>query len=153
MNASNKKILPADVFVSVFGGEPTDAELWKGVTINDSGNRNSGNEFIDRFASLIRKYQKKALLFYAKKMDVKPIELLMTVKVSSGITARDWLNDYLNLEARDLLENSGKSIKEIARFLNFSQSAFCQFFVRINKCSPYEWRMLKKYGKKISYHY
>ena len=151
MDNSNKKILPADVFVSVFKSELTDVEQWKGSVINNSGNRNSGNEIIDRFAALIRKHQRKEVGFYAKKMDMNRMELLIVVKVLSGIAPRDWRNQYLNLESRDLLENSGKSIKEIARFLNFSQSAFCQFFVRMNKCSPYEWRTLKMYGKKIRY--
>ena len=153
METAFKKILPADVFVSVFKRDRSNDEWWTGAVVNAAGNRPSGNEFIDIFASLIRKHQKKSLLFYAKQMGVSSEQLSQYVRVMSGMSAQEWMNGYLNLEARELLEESDKKIHEIARFLGFSQSAFSQFFLRQNKCSPYECRCLKLYGKKIRYHY
>ena len=153
METAFKKILPSDVFVSVFKRDQPDGEWWTGAMVNAAGNRPSGNEFIDLFASLIRKHQKKYLSFYAKQMGVSAAQLSLYIKIMSGITAQEWLNGYLNLEACELLTETNKKINEIAGFLGFSQSAFSQFFLRQNKCSPYELRSLKKYGKKYRYHY
>ena len=50
-----------------------------------------------------------------------------------------------------MLETTEKKINETARFPGFSQSAFSQFFMRMNKCWPYEWRNLKRYGKKYKF--
>ena len=152
METAFKKILPADVFVSVYKRKQPDGEWWTETIVNAAGNKPSGNEFIDIFASLLRKHQKKYVSFYAKQMGVSAEQLSQYIKIMSGITAQEWLNDYLNLEAREMLERSDTKIHEIARFLGFSQSAFSQFFLRQNKCSPYEWRSLKKYKKKYRYH-
>ena len=143
MEIKIKKILPADVFVSANNPELADVELWKGASINRWGNRVCGNEFIDIFANLIRRYKIRSMPFYAKKMGMQAYELSTIIKVSSGISSASWAIEYLTLEACDLLENTNKSIEEVGRILNFTPSAFCQFFVRNKKCSPTEWRMLK----------
>ena len=148
MEALPKKILPADVFISAFMPNAAEIELWKGAEINASGNRVSGNEFIDFFASLIRKYQNRATLFYAKKMGLKTLELSVTIKALSGITANEWIIEYLTLEACDLLENTDKSISEIGEYLNFRQSVFSRFFIRNKKCTASEWRMLNQRKRK-----
>ena len=152
METTFKKILPADVFISVLKHDKSDNKWFPAPIVNTTGNLPSGNEFIDLFASLIRKHQKKYLSFYAKQMGVSATKLSQYINTMSDITAQEWLNGYLNLEACELLEKTNKKINEIAGFLGFSQSAFSQFFLRQNKCSPYEWRNLKKYGKKYSYH-
>ena len=137
-----KVILPSDVFVSIFKREPTEAELWTGTEANASGNRKSGSEFIDVFAGFIHRHQKRPISFYAKAMGLSVVEFTMAVKAISGIAARDWLNDYINLEACELLKNTNKTVQEISLMLNFSPSAFGQFFLRKNKTTPQEWRRI-----------
>ena len=134
------KIRPTDIFIPAFDRDAASIEQWKGTPINASGNRISGNEFIDIFASLIRKYQNRTTMFYAKKMNLPTLELSTAIKALSGISANQWIIEYLTLEACDLLKNTDKTITEIARYLNFSQSVFSMFFVRNMKCPPSEWR-------------
>ena len=140
MKTIPSKIRPVDIFIPAFDREAVRIELWKGTPINSSGNSISGNEFIDIFASLIRKYQNKTTVFYAKKMNLSTFELSSAIKALSGISANQWIIEYLTLEACDLLRNTDKTITEIASYLSFSRTVFCTFFVRNMKCPPTEWR-------------
>ena len=56
MEETFKRIPPEDVFITVFKRKPTEEELWMGVPPDFDGNRPSGNNLIDLFAYLIRKY-------------------------------------------------------------------------------------------------
>ena len=143
-----KKIRPADIYISSFAPDAAEIEIWKGSVINASGNRASRNEFIDFFASLVRKHKNRVTSFYAKKMGAQTREFSTAIKVLSGISANDWIIEYLTLEACDLLENTDKTVSEIAEYLNFSQSVFSMFFIRNKKCAPSEWRMLNQRKRK-----
>ena len=59
MEETFKRIPPEDVFITVFKRKPTEEELWMGVPPDFDGNRPSGNNLIDLFAYLIRKYGRR----------------------------------------------------------------------------------------------
>jgi AraC-like DNA-binding protein len=63
------------------------------------------------------------------------------IKKTSGRSAMDWINDYVIMEAKNLLRYSEMSIQEISEYLNFSnQSFFAQYFKRVTGCSPSDYR-------------
>ena len=65
MEETFKRIPPEDVFITVFKRKPTEEELWMGVPPDFDGNRPSGNNLIDLFAYLIRKYGRMDTSEYA----------------------------------------------------------------------------------------
>ena len=66
MEETFKRIPPEDVFITVFKRKPTEEELWMGVPPDFDGNRPSGNNLIDLFAYLIRKYGRMDTSEYAR---------------------------------------------------------------------------------------
>ena len=68
MEETFKRIPPEDVFITVFKRKPTEEELWMGVPPDFDGNRPSGNNLIDLFAYLIRKYGRMDTSEYARIM-------------------------------------------------------------------------------------
>ena len=65
----------------------------------------------------------------------------MVVKKVSGRTASDWIDDYVILQAKQLLRSSSLTIQEVSRELNFSnQSFFGKYFKKHVGMSPSEYR-------------
>lgn len=148
-----KPILPEEVFITVFDRKPTEEELWTGLSSDFNGNRPSGNNFIDLFASVIRKYGRRDIKEYARIMGVSPDHFNGAVHALGGMSAFDWRNRYLLLEAQELLEKTPMKLKEISDKLGFTQpSVFSKYFRRLTKMEPYEWRLLKTQGYKRKYH-
>lgn len=143
-----KKILPEDIFITIFDREPTEEELWTGISRKYPGHKDSGNDFIDLFAGLIRRYGRKSTPFYAKRMGMKRMELNMAIHAMAGISSNEWINRYLMLAAKDLLAHSDFEISEIAKRLGFSQlSVFTKMFIERCKMPPREYRWMKR-GRK-----
>lgn len=143
-----KKILPEDIFITIFDREPTEEELWTGASRKYPGHYDSGNNFIDLFAALIRRYGRKATPFYAKRMGMKGVELNMAIYAMSGISSNEWINRYLMLAAKDALAHSGAKISKISKWLGFSQlSVFTKMFIKYCKMPPREYRWMKR-GRK-----
>ena len=153
MNTKYKQIKPSDVYYSIVEEELTNPEGWRTVLSNEYGNYPSGNNFIDLFAGLVRKYGHTPIKTYAKMMGVSYAHLSGAIGAMTGMEPRQWVHEYLNLAACELIEKTDWSMKQIAKRLNFSQVSFSRFFVLMNKCQPYELRTLTLYGKKIPHHY
>lgn len=101
---------PEDVFITVFKRKPTEEELWMGVPPDFDGNRPSGNNLIDLFAYLIRKYGRMDTSEYARIMQLKTSELRGAILAIGGMSAMEWRNRYLLLEAQELMERTDMSI-------------------------------------------
>ena len=133
MEETFKRIPPEDVFITVFKRKPTEEELWMGVPPDFDGNRPSGNNLIDLFAYLIRKYGRMDTSEYARIMQLKTSELRGAI-----------------------LAIGDMSITAIAAKLGFSQpSVFSKFFRTLTKSQPWEWRIEKKKpgsNRKRTYH-
>lgn len=147
MEEKYKPIRPEDVFITAFDRKPTEEELWMGAPADFKGNRPSGNDFIDLFVYLIRKYGRKDIKDYARMMGVSSNDLYGAISAIGGMGAPEWRNQYLLLAAKDLLENSTMRIDEISAHLGFSQpSVFSKFFHSLTGKQPFEWRNKRPRG-------
>ena len=140
MSTKYKHILPADIYVSMFPEQPAADTSHRNRTPNEWGNLPSGNDFIDLFAGLIRKYGYRPVAFYAREMGV-PVRLMPhTILAMTGIHARAWVHEYVILAACELVEKTDLQFKEIGKRLHFSPVSFSRFFQLMRKCQPYELR-------------
>lgn len=149
MEERYRPILPEELFLTASGRGPSEEELWQGVPPGFHGNRPSGNDFMDLFALLIRKYGRKEIGEYAERMGVSAADLCGAVRAMSGIGAAEWRNRYLVLEAKELLENSSCEIRRISEQLGFSQpSVFSKLFHAYTGKQPFEWRHKRPRGSR-----
>lgn len=87
----------------------------------------------------------RSVAFYAGKLCVSPKHLSATVKEASGRTAGEWIDSYVILEAKLLLQNTGLTIQEVSTKLNFpNQSFFGKYFKHITGMSPRAFRAQSK---------
>jgi len=108
----------------------------------DQVNKRS-EEYYNKFMSLLNQNfkQERNIGFYASKLFITPKYMTSLIKKTSGRSAMDWINDYVILEAKNLLKYTEMSIQEISDYLNFSnQSFFAQYFKRFTGCSPSDYR-------------
>lgn len=102
------------------------------------------NEIImEEFLKLVLRYckQERSLNFYADKLYITTKYLSVVIKKVSGKTARQWLDDYVILEAKSLIKTTDMTIQQISYELNFpSQSFFGKFFKREVGISPKQYR-------------
>ena len=79
--------------------------------------------------------------FYADKLYISPKYLSLIIKESTGRSAAEWIDEYVILEAKNLLRFSGKNIQQIAYELNFTnQSSFGKYFKHLTGMSPSEFQ-------------
>lgn len=102
-----------------------------------------------RFLLLVESnFQKeRSVNFYAEKLNITPKHLSAVSKDTSGHTAGEWIDSYVILEAKMLLNNSELSVQEISTRLNFAnQSFFGKYFKHHTGMSPRAFRseMLKE---------
>ncbi len=60
-----------------------------------------------------------------------------------GMSAMEWRNRYLLLEAQELMERTDMSITAIAAKLGFAALGILKFFRTLTKSQPWEWRIEK----------
>jgi len=99
--------------------------------------------YTHEFVRLVRKYfrMEHSVRFYANKLCISPKYLSLVVKESSGRTAAEIIDEYLLLEAKNMLRFSGKNIQQVAYELNFSnQSSFGKYFKHLTGMSPSEFQ-------------
>lgn len=114
-------------------------------------NTPSGNSYLDLLARFIIANGKLPAPSYAQMMGAEVRHFDGAMRCLTGMSAHDWINEYLRLIACDLLEHTSLSFKKIGRLLNFSQSSFSQFVQAYQHMQPSEYRSLKLYGHKISF--
>ena len=92
---------------------------------------------------LARHYmQQRSVGFYAGQLNLTPKYLTTLIRKTSGRTAVEWIDDYVVLEAKNLLKYSTMSIQEIAYYLNFSnQSFFGKYFKSHTGMTPSAYRI------------
>ncbi len=102
-------------------------------------------QIFDKFITLLIRHHcsERSVKFYADKLHVSPKYLSFAVKEYSGKSALEWINEYVLLEAKMLLQDQDISIKEIAYSLNFAtQSAFGKYFKQQIGIGPKEYRII-----------
>lgn len=92
--------------------------------------------------SLFSNYRKQRdVEFYAREQNLSPRYFSSLIKEETGRTALQWITQIVISEARQLLENTPLSVKEIAVKLNFcNQSFFGKYFKQSVGLSPSDYR-------------
>lgn len=102
------------------------------------------NTHFENFMRMLEENYKTehSIKFYSDKMSLTPKYLSLMIKKVSGKLATEWIDDYLVLEAKNLIKYSSMSIQEIAYALNFpNQSFFGKYFKRHTGLSPKAYRL------------
>ena len=111
---------------------------------NYTQNRNAVyfNTFIEE---LSKNYTRdRSVGFYAERLHLTPKYLTTLLRTTTGRTASDWIDEYVILEAKNLLKFSAMSIQEIAYFLHFpNQSFFGKYFKQHTGMTPSAYRASK----------
>ncbi|MGA9649167.1 helix-turn-helix domain-containing protein [Pedobacter sp.] len=105
--------------------------------------RTSNSPLLQRFRSLVTKefLRHRSVNYYADELHVTPKYLSEVCKRDSGMTAGEWIDKAVLLEAKVLLQNRSMNIAQISDYLNFSdQSLFGKYFKNLHGCSPLEYR-------------
>lgn len=93
------------------------------------------------FALLISRYHHNPVYYYAEKLGLTSMELNNKCKSYSGISAAEWISQYVLLEAKDLLIKTRLRPSRIAVMLNFSNyDTFARWFRRHTGELPGNWR-------------
>lgn len=100
-------------------------------------------ELIQAFIKLLSMHvmRERTVQFYADQLYITSGHLSKVLKQASGNTAREIIEEYVVLEARNLLMETSLSLAEIAEKLHFSdQSFFGKFFKKKMKVTPNAYR-------------
>lgn len=101
------------------------------------------SSYVKDFIRLVHEYHRseRSVAFYASKLFISPKYLSLIIKESTGKCAADWIDEYVLLEAKNLLRFSGKNVQQIAYELNFTnQSSFGKYFKHLTGMSPTEYQ-------------
>lgn len=97
----------------------------------------------DLFIHLVQEnFRKERFLdFYANLLEITPKHLSRVIKQHTGISAVEWINRHIILEAKVMLRSSNLNIQQISDELNFpSQSFFGRYFKKATGMTPKEYR-------------
>jgi AraC-like DNA-binding protein len=106
-------------------------------------NKSKRDLLVEEFTDYVQKDYKKHrdTEFYASKLSLTPKYLSKVIKENTGMSATDWINSYVILEAKALLKSTDMTVQQISDELNFpSQSHFGKFFKRQTGLSPKEYK-------------
>lgn len=87
--------------------------------------------------------RERSVAFYASQLFISPKYLTLLVKEATGRNATQWINEFVIVEAKNMLRFSGKNVQQVAYALNFSnQSAFGKYFKHLTGISPTAYQKL-----------
>ncbi len=122
--------------------------IWRDriVAINSgaaSGQSSRARLVFSQFVQLVTEYHttERKMAFYAGRLCLTPKYLSKLVRDVSGRSAPEWIDDFVVLEAKNMLKYSELTIKQIVYKLNFpNQSVFYKFFKSHTGMTPSEYR-------------
>ncbi len=86
-------------------------------------------------------HKERTVQFYADEQHLSPYYFSTIIRAKSGKSALQWIENVTMTYARQYLNDSTTSIKQIAEQLNFpDQSTFGRYFKHHEGCSPSEYR-------------
>ncbi len=101
----------------------------------------------NKFEEIIIQHHRESreVAFYARQLCLSPKYFASVIKELTGISATEWINRYVIVEAKWLLlHQRNKSIQQIANYLGFTeQSSFSRFFKRYEGVTPNAFRQQK----------
>ncbi len=87
------------------------------------------------------KHKRQVIKYYADQLNISPVYLSKCVKLITGKTVKQVMNEYLIIETKSLLKQSSKSIAEIGYSLGFEDdSYFIKYFKRNTGLTPNQYR-------------
>lgn len=95
--------------------------------------------YVKAFMELIHEHyaRERSLGFYADKLCISPKYLSAIIKECTNRSAVEWIDEYVMIEAKNMLRFSGMNIQQVAYALNFrNQSAFGKYFKHLSGMSP-----------------
>jgi AraC-like DNA-binding protein len=98
---------------------------------------------LDKFMNLVQANfrEQREIKFYADRLCLTPKYLSKIIKDKSGVSANDWIDNCIILEAKALLKSTNMSIQQISDELHFpSQSFFGKYFKRLVGVPPRDYR-------------
>jgi AraC-like DNA-binding protein len=116
--------------------------IWR-VEKTDNKTRKRADALFAQFIRLLEENfrTERRVSWYAEQLGITAKYLSEMVKQVSKRTPNDWIDSYVMLEMRVMLKNTTKSIKEIAKSVNFpNQSFFGKYFKEHMGMSPSEYR-------------
>lgn len=99
--------------------------------------------YVRRFSILLQEHfrRERSVGFYAEKLCISPKYLSHVVKETTGRSAASWIDQYVILEAKNLLRFSGRNVQQVTYDLNFpNQSSFGKYFKHLTGMSPTEYQ-------------
>lgn len=122
--------------------------VWNGGNVpiqgfNEGRNPTRTKLIFEEFLRLVKENhsRERSLSFYADKLNLTPKYLSKLVRTVSGRSAHKWIDDFVILEAKNLLKFSDLSIKGIVYELNFpNQTTFYRFFKTQTGLTPSAYR-------------
>lgn len=99
--------------------------------------------YVHEFGRLVQKYyrRERSVTFYASKLFISPKYLSLLVKEATGRSAVSWIDEYVIMEAKNMLRFSGRNIQQITYDLNFpNQSSFGKYFKHLTGMSPTQYQ-------------
>ena len=102
-----------------------------------------GRIVADRFLDILAEYHmtERKVPFYAGKLGLTPKYLSGLVKEVTGRSAPEWIDNFVIMEAKNMLRYSDMPIKEIVGRLNFAdQPTFHKFFKYHTGITPMQYR-------------
>lgn len=97
------------------------------------------HNYVKEFMQLVQTHHRseRGVAFYASRLFITPKYLSLIIKESTGKSAAEWIDEFVILEAKNLLRFSDKNIQQIAYELNFTnQSSFGKYFKHLTGVSP-----------------
>jgi AraC family transcriptional regulator, transcriptional activator of pobA len=111
--------------------------------VRDDFQKSKQDLIVDKFLTIVKEnYREQRMIeFYSGKLFLTPKHLSKIIRVRSGKSAGEWIEDYVMLEAKALLKSTDKTVQQISDELNFpSQSFFGKYFKRRAGVSPKHYR-------------
>lgn len=106
-------------------------------------NTTRAKQVYDRFMELVNQYHssQRSMQFYADQLCLTPKYLSKLIKQASGRSGPQWIDDYVILEAKNMLRYSDAPIKEIVYRLHFpNASVFHKYFKLHTGMTPSQYR-------------
>ena len=101
------------------------------------------HDYVRDFIKLVHLHyvKERSVAFYADKLFISPKYLSLLVKEATGRSAAKWIDDFVLMEAKNMLRFSEKNIQQVAYALNFpTQSSFGKYFKHLTGMSPTEYQ-------------
>ncbi len=101
------------------------------------------HDYVREFIHLVQIHfiKERSVAFYAERLFISPKYLSLLVKEATGRSAAKWIDEFVLMEAKNMLRYSGRNIQQVAYALNFpTQSSFGKYFKHLTGMSPTDYQ-------------